>query len=213
MSNRKAFRLIMGFIAQSCVSTRFQDGEPCGEKYSFIRATPENPVRIGDLVIMDALKGSEWHFSWVMNTLESNDNRGTVHTLRSVETGRENDFHWVALSYLDRAAIALFPEFRWTDRQIAFGERWRDVCSQEFDPHRIEASDVDFFEDGRVVLGIRSVSRGNHFSQSITLKNWQKVTRREMRRRCGQFISPGKSATADLTSSPRRQPHHTGVTS
>lgn len=214
MSNRKAFRLLLGFLAQSCVSTRFEGREPCKAKHSFIRATPENSAEVGDLVIMDALKDSEWHFSWIMNIEESNDNRGTVYTLRSIETGRENDFHWVALSYLDRAAVALFPEFRWTDRQIAFNERWRDVCSQKFDPRRIEASDVDFLEDGRVVLGIRSVRRENSFSQSITLKDWRKVTRREMRRRCCQFITPGNSATSRSTSSPPgRKPHHTGATS
>src|SRR5689334_1310609 len=119
----RAHRHILWYITQFCITHVYQhtDGPRVhGSLHGFY--TARNDALVGDLVIPTSSPISEWYLSWLKEIRQ--EQYGYQYLLESVETGKECWWSNIGLEYMDRKVLAEFPEWKWSDKQYEFADRW-----------------------------------------------------------------------------------------
>lgn len=177
MKNRARI-LILNFITQFSLSKEFGDGRSFGGLKSF-NASYEQKAVPGDLVALQAAPATKWYLSWLVSRQWPEGHACEQYTLESIEDGELCDWSNVGLMYYDREEVELHPEWRWTDEQHEFNDRWLRSCRKERDAYMHVPLMAQFSGDG-VTLGLRTRWSLYGYKPSKTWDNWKKVTIKQM---------------------------------
>lgn len=152
MYNYKSKIEILSYISNICLN-------------GFVRKfnLSQDPIS-GDLIALTMCNSSEWYLSWYIN------NDGDNHILKSIETGKIARWSNVGLQVFDRETLEKFPNWKWTDKQHEFNDKWFKAFkrSDKFDFKPMLAH----FEDKKVTLKIRQ-SFSNEIEVQKTFDNWK----------------------------------------
>lgn len=137
----------------------------------------DNTPQVGDLVAMNCVANTKYYLSWVR---EIDPNDGWVkYLLESIDDG---DLCWwsnVGISYYDREILASRPQWKWSDEQFIFSDRWNRVCRKN-DAYIVLPCQAVFTEDGGVTLDVRIRFGLHEYHNPVTFPNWKKVTMKMM---------------------------------
>lgn len=140
----------------------------------------DTEVQVGDLVSISSAPASEYYLSWVVE-IESGDKTTLPrYVLKSIETGNLCGWANVGVNIYDREEVAQYPEWRWTDKQWAFKNRWNKVCYGWNDAYMVLPLPPVFHDDGSVDLGVRVRMSFNKYTSKKTFPNWKKCTMKMM---------------------------------
>ena len=153
MKKERARIAILSHLAQFSL-VRQTGGLPyCGLDDMRFHSAERNPV-IGSLVVPQSAPASKWYLSWLV---EYKPGGGwPVYTLESIEDGELCDWGNIGLIAYDASQVAAHPEWRWTDEQYAFKDRWNRACYKKRDAYIYLPMFPRFDADGLgVTLGVR----------------------------------------------------------
>jgi len=179
--------LILSHLAQFSLQRRIGD-----QPYSGLRdmAFHDGNTQPGDLVSLQSAPASKWYLGWLVSRQWPEGYACEQYTVESIEDGELCNWHNVSLIYYNREQVRQHPEWRWTDAQHEFFDRWKNVCYKEKDAY-MYLPVQPLFDGDWVELSVR-VRFG--FSDTIIRKNWpnwRKVTKKMM----GEFYD---QASKDL---------------
>lgn len=129
----------------------------------------------GDLVALQSAPPGKWYLGWLIETKRPEGYACDVHTIESIEDGAFCDWSNVGLLYYDRKMVKDHPEWRWTDAQHEFKDRWWRACYKTRDAY-IHLPIHPAFDGDSVELGVRVRFS---FSSTVirkTFPNWRKTT-------------------------------------
>lgn len=134
---------------------------------------------IGSLVKLGSAPFSKWYLSWVIDTR----NNGNEYLLESIEDGSLCWWGNVSVNPYNPETVKKFPQWRWTDAQFAFSDRWQRACKRRGAYMVLPMLPV-FHEDGSVTLGCRLRYEGlpgrRQRPAPKKFDNWKKVKVKDM---------------------------------
>lgn len=136
----------------------------------------DETVQVGDLVRLTSIRMHRWSICWLHEIRHD----GQEFLCESIESG---EFCWwsnVGIEYYDRETIEAHPEWRWTDRQHKFKDRWDRVCYKENDAYITLPVQPKFGEGHEVTLGTRTRFGLDDSRPEKTFTDWRKVTKAMM---------------------------------
>lgn len=135
---------------------------------------------LGSLVCLSCVRGNKWYLSWVVE-IRHRDRIGAEYLLESIEDGELCWWSNVHLFKFNPDAVAKNPEWRWTDKQFAFLDRWYRVC-RKYDSYVVRPDETVFKEDGSVTLALykRHDFEETKFHYEKIFPNWKKTTMKMM---------------------------------
>lgn len=143
----------------------------------WVSSYSDNDIRIGDLVAMNCVANTKYYLSW-LREIDHNDG-WTKYLLESVEDGSMGWWSNVGISYYDRDIVANRPQWKWSDDQFIFSDRWNRVCRKN-DAYIVLPRMAVFSEGGEVTLDVRIRFGLNDYHNPVTFDNWKKVTMKMM---------------------------------
>lgn len=168
---------ILWYITQFCLTSMSADNDrKFGSIHGFVHEFGGNHAQPGDLVALQSSPVSPWYLSWL---IEQEVTNGGYHKYlcESIETGELAWWTNVGLCYLERSVVAENPQWRWTDRQFAFRDRWHKVCYKDRDAY-ITLPTGPIFGDGyQVTLGTRTRFGWDDHAPVKIFDDWRKVTK------------------------------------
>lgn len=148
-------------------------GSICG----FVSEAEDTPAQVGDLILLSSVGVSKWQLGWLVETRERNKDY-PEYLIESIEDGELCWWSNVGISFLHRRSLS--SDWRWTDRQWAFRDRWWNVCYKEKGAYIVRPLQPQFGDGFEVTLGTRT----SHGLDDITPKrwfpDWRKVTKAMM---------------------------------
>jgi hypothetical protein len=196
MDKKRARLAILNYIVASCKSMKYGDMPTCGgfDKNYF---TPYHGFsgdivpQTGDLVTPTVAPHSEWYLSWYVEYISKGDHFEDIHVLESIETGRLCNWSNIGLDILCREVVKNHPEWRWTDKQYEFKDRWFRACYKKRDAYMTLPVPPTFHDGGGVTLGTRKrFGLGSSYYKKFP--NWKKVLIRDMLEFYDSTLSPLK---------------------
>ena len=127
----------------------------------------------GDLVALSSAPASKWYLSWVIENQPSSF--GGKWLLESVDDGALCWWDNVGICYYSRERVAENPQWRWTDKQFAFQDKWNRVAKRN-DAYIVLPRMPKFMDDGSVRLDVRIRHSLNEFSNPVVFPSWKKLT-------------------------------------
>jgi hypothetical protein len=117
---------------------------------------------------------SKFYLGWLKEIRPSDNRFSTEYLLESIEDG---DLCWwsnVGIFNLPLTLTDTFPNWKWTDKQWQFDDKWFNACYKRRHCYELRPRPAKFNEDGSVILMLRRV-----FSDEIIAEkkfdNWRKV--------------------------------------
>jgi len=170
---------ILNYVVAFCTTTiydgknfpSFNEGNgfaSCG-----IRETPP----IGSLVRMMAAPFTKWYLSWVME-VKKEESGYHKYLLRSIDDGCLSWWENIGLFYMPLEHSDKFPQWKYSDKQYEFWDRWKEASKQE-DVYILAALRPTFNESS-VTLELRK-KHSDDIVGSKTFPDWKKLTIKEMR--------------------------------
>jgi hypothetical protein len=180
--------LILSYIASLSLQRRIG-----GQPYSGLAtaAFHDGPAQPGDLVALVSAPASKWYLGWLISKQWPDGHACEEYTIESIEDGELCNWSNVSLVYYDRETIREAPQWRWTDAQHEFKDRWWNVSYKEKDAY-IYLPVQPLFDGDWVELSVRV---RHSFSKTVIRKsfpNWKKVTKKMM----GEFYDAASAEIA-----------------
>ncbi|WP_156892476.1 hypothetical protein [Salaquimonas pukyongi] len=171
---------ILDFVLQNCLAHRLGDERPSGYGPAF------NPIgflgkmaQAGDLILVSGIPQHGWSLCWLHRI--SSDQPENRYLCESVETGEMSWWSNVGIEYLDRDVVESHPQWRWTDQQFAFNDRWQRACGEPADWRGLKPL-MPVFEAGfSVALALQAATGWREERQERRFEDYRKVTKTEMR--------------------------------
>jgi hypothetical protein len=162
--------LILSHIAQCSLGREINGRDFCG--LCDMRFREDRQPAIGALVALSSAPASKWYLSWV-HGIDPHPNRfSTKYTLESIEDGELCDWANVSPWAYDKSQTDSHPEWRWTDAQHAFYDRWRKVCYGDRDAYITKPCQPVFEDDGSVTLSTRNHAAFSEHRSTKSFPNW-----------------------------------------
>lgn len=178
-TRHKARQAIMFYVLSFCTSRAWPGTRNTAGLHGFTPASREHPVQVGDLVLLESVRGwTKWNIGW-LRAVSPNDG-WPIYVIESLEDGELCNWSNVGVSFLPRDELACFPSWQWTDRQHAFAERWNRVCFKERDAYITLPVPPVFGEGFSVTLGTRTRFGLNDYRPVRSFPDWRKVTKAMM---------------------------------
>ena len=137
----------------------------------------------GSLVATSGAPETKWYLSWVVET-ELHEGGWHRYLLRSVEDGELSWWENVWLFRYSQERVQARPDWRWTDKQFDFRDRWHKVCYKQHDAYMVLPCRPTFHDNGSVTLSLRERHGGfrDHykFHHERTFDSWRKTTMKMM---------------------------------
>ncbi len=172
----RAHRLIMNRIMM------FSIGVDCGGSpphinchAPFTTEDSHNQAQAGDLCTLMAAPYSEWYLSWLIEVKPGYYDK--TYVMQSTETGKICEWSNIGVRYLRRDEIQ--NNWRWTDRQFAFNDRWMKVC-RKHGAYITLPVQANFGDGHSVTIGTRTRHALNDKRPTKTYDDWRKVTMAQM---------------------------------
>lgn len=181
MKKERSRILILSAIAQFSLSRTFGDQRTHGGllEYSFIETRAPSP---GTLVALQAAPSSKWYLSWVVSCGWPENHACMEYALESIEDGEICNWSNVSVWAMPRTTTDGHPEWRWTDKQHEFNDRWTRLCHKDRNAHSYLPCRAKFYDDGKNV-SVELRSRFNFdetFHPNRWFDDWRKVTDAEL---------------------------------
>ena len=169
---------ILNYITHFCLSRNYGDGINRGGVSAFRGVWGDEPAKVGDLVALQSSPVSKWYLSWLVEIDKSqHDSR---YLLESIEDGSLCWWENVGIEYFEREELVNHPNWRWTDKQFAFKDRWWRVCYKEKDAYIVLPLYPVFGEGFSVTIGTRTRFGFDDHQPMRTFDDWRKVTKKMM---------------------------------
>lgn len=165
--------LILSHIAQ------FSLGRECGGmEFAGLREMRFRENRtpaVGSLVAISSAPPSKHYLSWVHDvTLRDGFYE---YGLESIEDGEIVNWSNVGIWEYDRTQTDRYPEWRWTDKQHEFSDKWRRACYKDRGAYMILPTGPTFGDGFSVTVGTRTRHGLNDFAPTKQFEDWRKVTK------------------------------------
>lgn len=134
----------------------------------------------GDLVAIQSARPSKWYLGWLVSKQRPEGWSDDQFTIESIEDGELCNWSNIGLIYYDRSQISGHPEWRWSDKQHAFNDRWNRVCYGERDAYIYLPIQATFLDDDGVELSTRTRYGLDDTRPTRRFENWRKVTKAMM---------------------------------
>lgn len=177
-AKNKARLQILGYLAQFSLQRRIGGQVYGGLKDCAFEGDTQDAIP-GDLVALQSAPFGKWYLGWLISKEWPEGWAGEQYLIESIEDGELCNWSNVGLIHYNRETVRNHPEWRWTDAQFDFKERWWNVCYKDKDAY-IYLPTMPVFDDKGVELGVR-VRFG--ISQTVIREhfpNWRKVTKKMM---------------------------------
>lgn len=177
-SKRKPIRkersriLILNWIFDFSLSIRYGDHIHAG--MSGCAFDGMGRAKPGDLVALRSAPTSKYYLSWLVS--EKRRGGWDYYLLESVEDNSLMEWYNVALMPYNGETVKDHPQWRWTDRQHEFNDRWARVCRTRRAAHIYLPVIVSYGEGHEVTLGIRTRHALSNLSPRRVFPDWRKVT-------------------------------------
>lgn len=177
MVKNRARLSILYHISQFALACKHGDSQ-CGASSDWHFNYTTTPIP-GDLVALRSAALNKWHLSWLVERTWPEGNSCETYLLESIEDGELCNWSNVSLLAFNRQTRMDHLEWRWTDEQYAFNDRWRRACYKKRDAYIYLPTQAEF--DGTsVTIGVR-VRFGMTDARPIqTFPNWKRVTVKQM---------------------------------
>jgi len=157
----------------SILSSLFSNPKNNSENWRY--CFTDKPV-VGDLVALGSAPSSKWYISWL---IEVNPNKGwPKYLLKSIEDGAL--CWWENVGFHAYVSEKISPDWKWSDRQFKFYDRWRRVAYKKHGAYIVLPGPTIFGDDDSVTLKLRERFGGhrddNQFHFEKTFPRWQKTT-------------------------------------
>lgn len=133
----------------------------------------------GDLIVLKSAPVSKWYMSWYIRCNKNDNIFSDDHLLQSIEDGELCNWRNVSFIRINPEIVNKHPEWRWTDTQWKFKERWFSTCYKKRDAYITLPKYPVFEESGSVWLGTRK-RWGNGSETRKKFTNWKKVRIKDM---------------------------------
>ncbi len=177
MKKERARILIVSHMAQFSLLRQFGDHVYSGLPDMRWRDAADKPV-IGSLVAPQSCSPSKWYLSWLVDYKPGD---WPEYGLESIEDGEVANWSNIGLIAYDSSTVASHPEWRWTDEQHAFKDRWNRACYKKRDAYIYLPTFPKFDQPGdgvtigvRVRFGLDDRVLTQHFD------NWRNVRIKDM---------------------------------
>jgi len=182
--------LILSHIAQ------FSLGRECGGmEYAGLRDMRFRETytpAVGSLVALSAAPPSKHYLSWVHDVAKHDG--GYEYGLESIEDGEIVNWSNVGIWEYDRKQTDTHPEWRWTDKQHEFSDKWRKVCYQDRDAYMTLPTSPIFGDGFSVTVGTRTRFSLSDHAPEKTFDDWRKVTKAMLLEFYDDAVESGKTA-------------------
>lgn len=184
---------ITDFVLQNCLAHHLGEERPVGYGPAF------NPIGFlgrmaqpGDLLLLSGTQKKGWSLCWLHRIATNQpENR---YLCESIETGEISWWSNVGIEYLDRNVVERHPQWKWTDKQFAFSDRWQAVCSEPADWHGLKPLVPKFGSGHEVTLVMQSAEGWREERTVREFPDYRKVTKTEMRAFFMQCLSEAVKA-------------------
>lgn len=195
MQKLRSFRLVVGTLMQNALALRW----PARDEWVF--ENDRDPA-VGSLVaIWLAPMATEWALSWVLDRREG-QHGGPQWLLESVETGRQA---WWGNVAFNRFAGPVPPQWRWTDAQHRFDDRWRRLANT-VDGYVFRPMPVVFGDGRSATLRARRIfEEAQAGNPSIAVDDWRKVTVRQLAAHHAALVRAHKKLNRARAASPAQE--------
>lgn len=169
---------ILFYIFQFCLAHRYGD-KIVGHLHGFNSTYgDEKEARPGDLILLTSIRHKRWSLAWLLEI----DKRqyGNRYLCESIETGELCWWENVGVEYLDRDVVESSENWKWTDRQFQFEDRWNRVCYKQHDAYITLPLPPRFGDGHQVTLGTRTRYGLDDKRPEKTFDDWRKVTKKMM---------------------------------
>ena len=170
--------LILNHIAQFSLARRYGDQVYGG--LSDMAFHGDGVPSPGDLVSLSSAPPSKWYLSWLVSKQWPEGHACEEYTLESIEDGELCNWSNVGLTHYNRSQVDQHPEWRWTDAQHEFNDRWRRSCFKDRDAYIYLPVQAEFDNDGSVTLTVRVRHGWSDARPARSFPNWKKVTKAAM---------------------------------
>lgn len=174
--------LILSHIAQFSLGREVAGMEYAGLKDMRFRENRE--PAIGSLVAPQSARSSKWYLSWVHEVIWHTDEQGrkrdATYVLESIEDEQLCNWSNVGMLEYDRSQVDSHPEWRWTDRQHEFNDKWCRSCYRDRDAYITLPTQASFGKDNSVTVGTRTRYGMDDHTPSRTFPDWRKVTKAQL---------------------------------
>ena len=137
--------------------------------------TTQEP-EIGDLITISCLRPSKWYVSWVRE-IRQKPHSEREFLLESIEDGELCWWSNIQTDVYNRER-SNNPLWQWTDKQVAFNDRWFRSCKEAYLVLPVAAT---FQAENAVTLDVRIRHSWSNYSNPHTFSNWKKLTMKTMR--------------------------------
>jgi hypothetical protein len=173
----RARTLILSHIAQFSLQKRMSDGTLYGG-LSDMAFVPNDTPPPGALVALQSAPPSKWYLSWLIERSNQSRAIGEIYLLESIEDGELCEWSNVSLLEYDRRQTDAHPEWRWSDAQHVFNDRWLRVCRKERDAYTVLPVQAEFEHGTGVWLSTRTRYGLDDFRASELFPNWARSQRK-----------------------------------
>lgn len=148
-----------------------------GVEKAFVGGLGEMPP-IGSLCRLSAAPFSKYYLAWLIDYKE--EGYGGNYLLESIEDGSLCWWSNVGIDYYHPTTVASFPQWRWTDKQFEFNDRWHRTCKR-MDAYIVLPSNVSFGDDYKATLSTRIRYGLSNERSEKTFEDWRKVKVSDMK--------------------------------
>ena len=167
---------IMFYMLQFELGVRRASGDVYSHGKGFMHEYSGEKAVSGDLILLTSIRMPRWSLCWLHDTRDS----GTNYLCESVETGELCWWSNVGVRIFDRETVSYHPEWRWSDRQHEFNDRWDRVCRRDHNAYITLPVPASFGDGYEVTLATRTRYGLNDERPSQTFPDWRKVTKKMM---------------------------------
>jgi len=201
MQNTKAYAAIVDYLIQFGVSRIYENSESeyprtTGGSIGFVSTgfSSGDSAKIGDLIRLESAPQSAWRLSWLREI--KFERGGESYLCESVKDGTLCWWSNVGVSYFHRPTLMRMPEWRWSDEQYAFNEKWMKACKRH-DPWLYRPLMADFAEDGTATVGTRMRHDIDGLRPVAQVPNWKKITQKALGEIYLSLVAQHKAKKAD----------------
>lgn len=178
MKKERSRLLILHHIAQFSLGRRFPDGSPWPTSEDWCFRPTDDPTP-GSLVALQSAPLSKWYISWF---IEKSHPKGWIadkYTLESIEDGQLCDWNNVSFLQFNKKTTDEHPEWRWTDEQHEFNDRWKRACFKKRNAYIYLPCIANFIGE-QVELGVRMRWGLGEAPPTKIFPNWRKCRIKDM---------------------------------
>lgn len=186
MTFNRAYSSMLDYILQFGLSyiTQGEDTEfprTRGSSVGFVNTGfSDNQPKVGDLIVLTSANALQWRLSWLDGITQA-PSGDCIYLCRSIKDQSLCDWSNVGVSYLHRMTLNQHPEWKWSDDQWAFNDKWMRAANKECDAYIWRPLWAQFWEDDSVTIGVRQRhGMENSPRPIVTIQSWKKITLKKL---------------------------------